>query len=143
MSASKCVDTYVISLIADLDCHLAIIGQAGDDGDMKEFILSDGNEQSIVFDFEYYVGIGANPSHADYGFSNTIDALNAGNASQMSISAGLFNPPSPDQTGAANAIKNGTLSFSLTAGDDLTFGANGANSQNLGGEIILNTGVTP
>ena len=143
MAASKCVDTFVISLIADLDCHLMIIGQSGDDGDEKEFILSDANEQQIMFDFEYYVGIGSNPSHTNYGFSNMIDPLNAGNASQMSISAGLFNPPSPDTTGAANAIKNGTLSFTLTANDDLTFGSDGANSQNLGGEIILNTGVAP
>ena len=40
MAASRCVDTFVISIISDLDCYLKIIGQAGDNGDEREFILS-------------------------------------------------------------------------------------------------------
>ena len=60
MSASTCVDTFVISVISDLDCYLMIIGQAGDDGDEKEFVLSPGNEQPLMpLTFEYYVGVGA------------------------------------------------------------------------------------
>ena len=57
MAASKCVDTFVISLIADLDCHLMIIGQSGDDGDEKEFILSPMlTSNRLCLTFEYYVG---------------------------------------------------------------------------------------
>ena len=142
MAAGRCVDTFVITLIADLDCHLAIVGQGGDDGDEMEFLISPGNEQALVFAFEYYVGIGADPSHDDYGFHNTIDALNAGNMTAMSLGTGLFNPPSPDGTGAPSSIKNGTLRFTAAATSTFDVGPAGANSQNLSGEIILNTGVT-
>ena len=66
MAAGRCVDTFVISLIADLDCHLAITNPLGDDttGDMQEFLISPDNDQSLQFTFEYYIGIGSNPTHA-------------------------------------------------------------------------------
>ena len=144
MAAGRCVDTFVISLIADLDCHLEITNPLGDDttGDMQEFIISPDNDQILEFSFDYYIGIGSIPSHADYGFHHTIDTLNVGNMTAMSISAGLFNPPTPDGTGAPSLLKSGTLRFTAVADTTFTVGPAGANSQNLSGEIILNTGIT-
>ena len=78
----------------------------------------------------------------DYGFHHTIDALNAGNMTAMSLSAGLFNPPTPDGTGAPSKIKTGTLTFAAVADTTFEVGPTAANSQNLSGEIILNTGIT-
>ena len=55
----------------------------------------------------------------------------------------------PDTTGAVNALKTATLTFAAAAIANIIYpnpnevgdAATGANNQNLGGEIILNTGV--
>ena len=129
MAAGRCIDAFVIILVADLDCHLAIIGQGGDVEDSKEFLISPDNDQTLEFIFEYYIGIGSDPAHADYGFHHTIDALNVGNMTAMSISAGLFNPPTPDGTGAPSLLKTGTLRFVAVADTTFVVGPAGANSQ--------------
>ena len=152
MAASRCVDTFVIQLIADLDCHLEIVAggslPGGETADTKQFVISPGNEKALTIHFEYYVGLGANESHDDYGFHYTIDNLNAGNATQMSLHFGTFNPPSPIVGATPNEIQTGYATFGASARATITYdnpdtqSLEGANNQNLGGNIILNTGVT-
>ena len=170
MAASVCVDTFVVRLIADLDCHLMFIdpGDArlstfqttyflpeGEPADERMFTISPGNELQLAFSFEYYVGIGVDTSHANFGFSATDlnAALNDGNGGDgatltgnMSISAPSFNPPVPVTTGRPNELQIGILAYSASARATITYGDAsgsdaGANNQNLSGTLTLNTGV--
>lgn len=145
MAASICRDNFVISIVADLDCHLEVTGHGGatigdptNSSDTVEFVLQAGAEEALIIHFEYFLGIGFDEDHANFGFSETIDALSTGNAASMSISDGVFNPPNPDTTGAANALKHGTLTYAAAATSQISADAG---DQNLGGQIILNTGV--
>lgn len=145
MAASICRDTFVISIVADLDCHLMVTGTEDtlpdterSISDTVEFLLQPGNEAGLIIHFEYFLGIGFDENHANFGFTENLDALSEGNNRTMSISDGVFNPPSPDTTGGANLLHVGTLRYNVAA--STTIDADAGN-QNLGGEIILNTGV--
>ena len=135
MSANICRDTFVIAIIADLDCHLEITSDS-----TLQFDLEPINEQSLRFDFEYYLGTGFDTSHANFGFSAELDALSTPNAASMSFSDGVFNPPSPDTTQGPRTLHTGYLTYVATANDLID---SMAADQNIGGTITLNTGVTP
>ena len=133
MGASTCTDTFVISVIADLDCHLALTGH-----DSLQFDLNPGNEASLAFPFEYYMGSGFNVTHANFGFSETLDSLSSPNANSMSFSDGVFNPPSPDTTQGPRTLHTGSLTYVAAATSVID---SMAADQNIGGTIVLNTGV--
>ena len=148
MAADRCPDNFTIHLIAELDCYLKITKADGSPGgDEKEFIISPGNEADLVFSFSYYIGIGADQNHDDAGWHRTVDNLNSGNAMQMSMNFGTINPPSPEWDGTPEEIKMGTFHMlcaavgNITYDDPDTSDLEGANNQNIGGTIILNTGV--
>ena len=166
MAASICVDTFVLRITADADCDLALYAEgeaptradqlpglrtANDaDASEREFSISPGNEEVIVYLFAYIIGSGFNRSHSDFGFSATdLDDLlggtrgptGTGNKAVMSITDPIFNPPVPDTTGGPKDVKYGTCRYSAACRATFPEG-NGGADQNLSGEIELNTGVT-
>lgn len=163
MAASICVDTFVLRITADADCDLALFAEgevptradqlpalrAADDADAseREFAISPGNEDFVLYFFAYIIGSGFNKSHSDFGFSatdlqellsGTAGPSGTGNKSVMSIFPPIFNPPVPDTTGGPREVKYGTLRYNMAA----TAIVDNAEDQNLAGEITLNTGVT-
>ena len=158
MSASICRDTFVIAIVADLDCFLEITGyKSPEERDLRPgespeltFDLEPGNEAAFEFVFDYYLGTGFDDTHTDFGFSAEIDDLaglhpsggssNTGNAASMSFGGPTFNPPTPDTTEGPRTLH--TASVRYTAAATSVIHAD-AVDQNIGGTVTLNTGRTP
>lgn len=170
MAASICDAEYTLILVAGLDCHLAWIdydapsaqgdptGTGADDinrnqpvPNERRIVLEVGPHEAI-YAFEYYIGIldpNTDPEDVTFTATNLNAELNQGNQlnSHIVIDPYSLVPGKPDLSGAANEIKNGTLSYTVTVADGVVYAPAGETNRNLGandqvlnGTLILNTG---
>lgn len=113
MGRTRCIDTFTLSLILDLDCHLEVSGatphnpdrpsgpsrQATPSTQGKEFevILETAVDKSLYIHFEYWVGSDASETESNVApFTLEATALNEGLRNTLGGEiTGTFNPQKP------------------------------------------------